>query len=766
MRHSARFHNWKADEEDVSTTLRHAGRLIIDFHVPLFHEFYLSDFTGRLSLADATMTVSADSPFGRVSVRVIVDHDTGVLCCEVSTALKENLPVTIRLERFGSRTFSHWYGQVNRDASIGLGGTEVQTDETGAYLTHKLTTGDFAVGCSLIEQGDARVAYEREQSHAAVITVSGDAAKSFDLLLAVTSPLPNAPIAAVKNQLGAARRAGIPAITSAHAAAWRRFWEQSLMEFGDDYLDNLWHLTQYYANASQRGPYPGRFINGLWNWSRDVQNWNFFFHWNQQQLYWPLNAAGHHELVDAYLKYRFDALPYSRQDARNVFNTDGAVVSDVCDRRGYNSATEFKNHTPVAQIAMDFWRQYTYTNDPVFLKDRVLPYLLEAAKFFESLFELGEDGRYHAKCGTGYEGSIELRDAITELVYGRVLLATTIQALDDCGIVESRAQKWKEMLDNMAPLPTVQAGSELVADENGKWILKRALFKGTVIDSNEIFAAGFGIKGQQILTSLVPDLDEHNSPPNPFELIQLMEKNNSSYTTIKEDMKGTDGIFPWVEYSPVFPSGLIGLGQRDSVQFKKAVNTAKVFGTAGMGWDPLAIVLARLGLSDELDRVLALWPGRWQFYCNGFGHYGPRDFMKSASSLRFRTNLVCDTNTPPGTEPKRFPFPAWPFRHMGMESMSVLACAMNEALLQSHDGVVRVAPAAGTRDARFTLHATGGFVVSAEIEKGVVRWVSIVSRFGGLCRFEDPVAPGLFDDERGGLEADRCWYCPIPHTKR
>ena len=52
--------------------------------------------------------------------------------------------------------------------------------------------------------------------------------------------------------------------------------------------------------------------------------------------------------------------------------------------------------------------------------------------------------------------------------------------------------------------------------------------------------------------------------------------------------------------------------------------------------------------------------------------------------------------------------------------MSVLACAVNECLLQSHDGVIRVAPAvqAGHK-ARFTLHATGGFVVSTEIGGGV-----------------------------------------------
>ncbi|MBI2431554.1 MAG: hypothetical protein HYV26_01640 [Candidatus Hydrogenedentes bacterium] len=70
--------------------------------------------------------------------------------------------------------------------------------------------------------------------------------------------------------------------------------------------------------------------------------------------------------------------------------------------------------------------------------------------------------------------------------------------------------------------------------------------------------------------------------------------------------------------------------------------------------------------------------------------------------------------------------------------MSVVACAMNEALLQSHDGVIRVAPAIGRRNARFTLHATNGFVVSAEISDGELLWVCLLSQLGRTCTFENP----------------------------
>jgi hypothetical protein len=152
--------------------------------------------------------------------------------------------------------------------------------------------------------------------------------------------------------------------------------------------------------------------------------------------------------------------------------------------------------------------------------------------------------------------------------------------------------------------------------------------------------------------------------------------------------------------------------------------------------------MARLGLGDELWETIAPFAERWQFYCNGWGHYGPDAGMRLAKILRFSRCQVRDAGAAEsgrdGPE-SRFWLEQWPFRHMGMESMSVLACAMNEALLQSDGEVIRVAPAvARCQDARFALHALGGFVVSAEVRRGRVAWVSIRSLRGGRCRLENP----------------------------
>ena len=43
------------------------GRIVLDFRMPVFDIFYLSDFEARLGLADATMALKAVGPFGSES---------------------------------------------------------------------------------------------------------------------------------------------------------------------------------------------------------------------------------------------------------------------------------------------------------------------------------------------------------------------------------------------------------------------------------------------------------------------------------------------------------------------------------------------------------------------------------------------------------------------------------------------------------------------------------------------------------------------------
>jgi hypothetical protein len=717
-------------DEEASTHLVHAARLIIDFTLPVFDPFYLADFQGRLSLADATMTLSATGPLGKVAVTAFVSREARALCISVESTFSEETPITITMERFGSRAFGHWYNYVVRDPQIGLGGTAAFADAESIGITQQVAAGLFACGCQLVtphEQVISRIVHQR----AAQSTIAGSRSIRFTLTAAATSVLEKDPVHELTALLHAVRHAGLSPLYAAHCAEWKAFWLRSLMECGDDYLDNLWHVTMYYLNSSQRGAYPGRFSNGLWAWNRDVQPWTYYYHWDQQTLYWPLNAAGHHDLVDTYLQFRFMTLPMARRAARDLFGVDGAFVSDVSERRGYYGLVEKDNHTPVMEIALDFWRQYRYTGDREFLLHRALPYMIDAALFLESRFHLEEDGCYHAEEGTALEGNIIFRDVVSEIVYGRALFPAVLAALADAGLHHAHADRWQYISEHLVPLPVMQAEEQLLAHDAMGWRFALGPFKGEWTPSNDLLAVGYRVDQGGTVIAMQPM--QHDRPPLPgvHELIPLIE---TTFLPQYNDMECVD-VMPEVEYLSVFPAGLIGLANQGSPLYTAAANIVKLCAPGSGGYDRIPIVLARLGLGREAWQIIATMPHRWQCYCNGFGHnnWG----MKADHTVRFRLNYPLDTAD--SSMQTRFPCYSWPFRHTSMESMSVLACAMNEALLQSHEGIIRIAPAVREgQQARFTLHAIGGFVVSAEVADGKPTWVHLHSLYGACCRVAFP----------------------------
>jgi len=724
---SEKFETWN-EKYDYYTTQRHACRIVIDFKFPVFNTLYLSEFKARLSLADASLTLDGTSPFGKVSLKAFIDHQSGNVFCELGSDLNEDIPLKVSVERFGSRTFSMWFTRMKRDASIGLSGTEAFAGDKSGFITQKLPCGTFATGGSVIWSNGLIANYTREHSRCASIQLTGSRQKNVQLAFSVTSPSADDPVSEVENRLSLIRDKGIEPFRQSHAESWKSIWNRSFMDYGDDYLNNLWYLTMYYANASQGGKYPGRFNNGLWSWSHDVQQWNFYFHWNQQQLYWPLNAAGFHDLVSPYLDFRFNSLRHAKKDAREFYHADGAFISDVTNRNGYNrmDLNVKDNHTPVAEIALEFWRQYQYTDDKKFLKEKAFPFILEAARFFESLFVKGNDGLYHAKESTGYEGWIKLKDGLTELVYVRSVFSVALEAMKVAGMDVPESKRWKDIIIGMAPLPVVKASEGLIVKGETGNKINRGIFSGYPIKADEVIAAGWGIEENKWLTTYYKTDD----PEYDFLL-----KGDTIQHKMSE-LRLLDGIFPAVPWSPVFPSGLIGLSQKDNHLFNVMTATTLLYGTECMGWDPVPIVMARLGLARELAIDLEHFPERWQIYSNGWGHIDGSGEIKKDAEWFFRTNSVSIIGSP---DAEKVPLPIWPFRHMSMESMSVLATAMNESLLQSYNGVLRIFPAfPANKSGRFTLHAEGGFVVSAEIKSGVVQWIGIRSLFGNPCKLELP----------------------------
>lgn len=125
-------------------------------------------------------------------------------------------------------------------------------------------------------------------------------------------------------------------------------------------------------------------------------------------------------------------------------------------------------------------------------------------------------------------------------------------------------------------------------------------------------------------------------------------------------------------------------------------------------WDNSSIWAARLGLADDARECL-----KWQI----------------AKSQVFRNGIGTDGNCK-------------------YEFSGNLITALNETMLQSYDGVIRVFPAVclGERGsvAKFRLHASGGFVVESEFDFQAfqAKFVKIVSEHGKECRIFNPYGAG------------------------
>jgi len=154
---------------------------------------------------------------------------------------------------------------------------------------------------------------------------------------------------------------------------------------------------------------------------------------------------------------------------------------------------------------------------------------------------------------------------------------------------------------------------------------------------------------------------------------------------------------------------------------------------------------ARLGMREDCIKILRLFVERYQQFPNAMTHF------TDISDMRFRPQTYRPRVLPldsggteweklhEKTEGKRAALPCDYFLHCYFESAANIMAGVNEMLLQSHDGIIRVFPAVEEKfTGLFTLYATAGFKVSSEMSEGEIRYVHIKSGFNRVCKIELP----------------------------
>lgn len=117
-----------------------------------------------------------------------------------------------------------------------------------------------------------------------------------------------------------------------------------------------------------------------------------------------------------------------------------------------------------AKIAYLYWLRYAYFLDKEWLKSTGYPMIKGAAEFYSNFPNLykGKDGKYHIKYVNNLEDHDKWggEDTAEELSAMYALLPIAIRASEIVGVDADRRPVWKEILENLTPIPTAQIPSE------------------------------------------------------------------------------------------------------------------------------------------------------------------------------------------------------------------------------------------------------------------------------------------------------------------
>lgn len=224
-------------------------------------------------------------------------------------------------------------------------------------------------------------------------------------------------------------------------------------------LETLFDASRY-AILSSSGELPPT-LQGVWTgtWSPPWQS-DYTQNGNVPSAIACTLMGNMPECMDAYLSYMQSLVPHFRENARKLYGCRGIMVPSRTSSHGYNiHFDEEYCHlfwTPGAAWASHFFYDYyLYTGDREFLEKRALPFMKEAALFFEDFLREGPDGRYEFNPSYSPENTPANSDsqacinATMDVALVRELLTNLIEAYGELGTNQTEVERWKSMLQKL-----------------------------------------------------------------------------------------------------------------------------------------------------------------------------------------------------------------------------------------------------------------------------------------------------------------------------
>ena len=533
---------------------------------------------------------------------------------------------------------------------------------------------------------------EKESNRVRATVEISSSEDPFLLLTVFTTGDCQDPLKAAKKAIEEGFRIGYESLIAETKKWWSGFWRKSFIDLDDDFLENLWYFQLYQLASTSRGDYaPGLF--GLWN-ATDKPPWHGDYHEvNEQITYYPIFTANHQELGEPFYETFFRMLPTIKEDTKRFYGIEGAKyphamnavgkeieVSKAQGTSGCPSIRYWYMQCASALYAQVYWWHYLYTRDREFLKNRAYPVIKECTKFYQGYLSKDNMGKYYIYPSYSPEqGPWFTKNPTIDLAMIRFLFRAVIKAAEELSADEKESINWQEILEHLDAYPQ---------DED------------TLLESADIGK-------EDELWELYPEEEKK---------IKIVAKEGKNYC-----FRHISILYP------IYPTG--EFDKRDAI-FKRTFDYTQknlaISDCASFAKTHLACCAARLGMGDKALNILYDLALSMFLKPNGFFSY---------NVVSRGTHEISNLDYP-----EEFLTEPYKRDNIMLEMGSCFIAAINEMLLQSYEGIIHVFPALPKEStARFAhLRAEGAFLISSEMEKGVVKYISITSERGGECRIVIP----------------------------
>jgi hypothetical protein len=315
-------------------------------------------------------------------------------------------------------------------------------------------------------------------------------------------------------QLAAAQGKSFDDLLQDNRQWWGHFWTEGFIHLhsADGVADNVEKYYTYYLylmGSCSRGTYMPRWCGMVWGTDGDLRRWGSMYWWhNLGSLFDGFTPANRPELMTGVFNTYSSFLDSYARAAQQQWGSQGIWIPETSwfngledlpdniaaemrdlylgrkpwserskefdeyarNKNGLNSRWNYR-YTPTqegplgwtshvlsttAKISYLYWLHYAYWPDQDWLRTTGYPMIRGAAELYRNFPNLykADDGKYHIR----YVNNLEERpwgssDTPEELLAMRVMFPIAIRASEILNVDADLRPKWKEISDNLLPVP-------------------------------------------------------------------------------------------------------------------------------------------------------------------------------------------------------------------------------------------------------------------------------------------------------------------------